>query len=303
MHFAQRTPGGTVSGMATTHTPAPTAPATSSRGAGVALMSGSAVSNQTGAAIGSLAFDTITPAGVVAVRQWIAAVVLLATTRPRLREFTSAQWRLVIALAGVFAVINLALYSAIDRIGLGLAVTLEFLGPLAVALAGSRRRIDLTCALLAAAGVAVLMRPQPSADYLGMGLALLAAVCWACYILLNHALGRTLPGAQGTATACGLSGLLFVPIGIGVLVTHPPTWHALGYAVTAGVLSSAVPFLCDALALRRVPAPLFAIFMSLNPVLAATAGLLILGQHLDVWQWASIAAIVTANTTTVLTRR
>ncbi len=289
--------------MATTHTPAPTAPATSSRGAGVALMSGSAVSNQTGAAIGSLAFDTITPAGVVAVRQWIAAVVLLATTRPRLREFTSAQWRLVIALAGVFAVINLALYSAIDRIGLGLAVTLEFLGPLAVALAGSRRRIDLACALLAAAGVAVLMRPQPSADYLGMGLALLAAVCWACYILLNHALGRTLPGAQGTATACGLSGLLFVPIGIGVLVTHPPTWHALGYAVTAGVLSSAVPFLCDALALRRVPAPLFAIFMSLNPVLAATAGLLILGQHLDVWQWASIAAIVTANTTTVLTRR
>lgn len=289
--------------MATTHTPAPTAPATSSRGAGVALMSGSAVSNQTGAAIGSLAFDTITPAGVVAVRQWIAAVALLATTRPRLREFTAAQWRLVIALAGVFAVINLALYSAVDRIGLGLAVTLEFLGPLAVALAGSRRRIDLACALLAAAGVAVLMRPQPSADYLGMGLALLAAVCWACYILLNHALGRTLPGAQGTATACGLSGLLFVPIGIGVLLTHPPTWSALGFAVTAGVLSSAVPFLCDALALRRVPAPLFAIFMSLNPVLAATAGLLILGQHLDLWQWASIAAIVTANTTTVLTRR
>ena len=88
-----------------------------------------------------------------------------------------------------------------------------------------------------------------------------------------------------------------------MLLAHPPTCSALGFAVTAGVLSSAVPFLCDALALRRVPAPLFAIFMSLNPVLAATAGLVILGQHLDLWQWASVAAIVTANTTTVLTRR
>ena len=289
--------------MSTTRTtPAPTAPVTS-RGAGVALMSGSALSNQTGAAIGSLAFDTITPAGVVAVRQWIAALVLPAATRPRWREFTSAQRRLVLALALVLPVINLALYSAIDRIGLGLAVTLEFLGPLAVALAGSRRRVDLGCALLAAAGVAVLMRPQPSADYLGMGLALLAAGCWACYILLNHALSRSLPGGQGTACACGISGVVFLPVGIGVLVTHPPTAAALGFAVTAGVLSSAVPFLCDALALGRVPAALFAIFMSLNPVLAATAGLLLLGQHLDAGQWASIAAIVTANTTTILTRR
>ncbi|WP_233575929.1 EamA family transporter [Saccharopolyspora rhizosphaerae] len=286
--------------MTTVHTPTPTAP---SRGAGVALMSGSALSNQSGAAIGSLAFDIITPAGVVAVRQWLAAVLLLALTRPRLRELTRAQWRLVIALAAVFAVINLALYSAIDHIGLGLAVTLEFLGPLAVALAGSRRRTDLGCALLAATGVAVLMRPQPTTDYLGMGLALLAAVCWACYILLNRALGRSLPGAQGTATACGLSGLVFVPIGIAVLVTHPPTAPALACAITAGVLSSAVPFLCDALALRHVPAPLFAIFMSLNPVLAATTGMLILDQHLDAAQWASIAAIVTANATTILTRR
>ncbi|MDI2027922.1 EamA family transporter [Saccharopolyspora sp. TS4A08] len=289
--------------MTSTQLPAPPAADPASRGAGVALMSGSALSNQTGAAIGSLAFDTITPAGVVAVRQWIAALVLLATTRPRWREFTRAQWRLVLALAGVFAVINLALYSAVDRIGLGLAVTLEFLGPLAVALAGSRRRIDLACALLAATGVAVLMRPEPTSDYLGMGLALLAAACWAGYILLNRALGRSLPGAQGTATACGLSGLVFVPIGIAVLLTHPPTGPALGFAITAGVLSSAVPFLCDALALRRVTAPLFAIVASLNPVLAATTGLLILDEHLDAAQWACIAAIVAANTTTILTRR
>lgn len=285
--------------MTTTH--APETPKTG-RATGIALMAASPVSNQTGAAIGSLAFPVITPAGVVAVRQWIAAGVLLAITRPRWRSFTAAQWRLIAALAVVFAVINLALYSAVDRIGLGMAVTLEFLGPLAVALAGSRRRVDLGCAVLAGAGVAVLMRPQPSTDYLGMGLALLAAVCWACYILLNHRLGRSLPGAQGTATACGLSGLVYIPIGVGVLLTNPPTSTALVCAVTAGVASSAVPFLFDALALRRVPAALFAICMSLNPALAATTGLLILGQYLEVTQWLAIAAIVAANGTTILTR-
>lgn len=288
--------------MTSTPTPASAAPKTS-RAGGIALMLASPLSNQTGAAIGSLAFAVITPAGVVAVRQWIAALVLIATTRPRWRTFTRQQWRLITALAVVFALINLALYSAVDRIGLGLAVTLEFLGPLAVALAGSRRRVDLGCALLAGLAVAVLMRPQPSTDYLGMGLALLAAICWAGYIVLNHRLGRILPAAQGTATACGLSGLVYVPIGSVVLAAHPPTATAAICAITAGVASSAVPFLFDALALRRVPAPLFAICMSLNPALAATTGLLILGEQLDTTAWLSIAAIVTANATSILTRR
>ncbi|MFC7340317.1 EamA family transporter [Saccharopolyspora griseoalba] len=286
----------------TTPTPAPAAPKTG-RAGGIALMLASPLSNQTGAAVGSLAFDVITPAGVVAVRQWIAALVLIATTRPGWRSFTRRQWLLVAALAVVFAVINLALYSAVDRIGLGLAVTLEFLGPLAVALVGSRRRVDVGCAVLAGAAVAVLMRPQPSTDYLGMGLALLAAVCWACYILLNHRLGRTLPGAQGTATACGLSGLVYLPVGSAVLIAHPPTPTAAVCAITAGVASSAVPFLFDALALRRVPAPLFAICMSLNPALAATTGLLVLGEQLQATQWASIAAIVAANAISILTRK
>jgi inner membrane transporter RhtA len=182
------------------------------------------------------------PAGVVAVRQWVAGVALLAIGRPRLRSFTWRQWRPVLALALVFATMNLSLYTAIDRIGLGLAVTLEFLGPLSVALA----------------------RPQPTTDYLGIALGLLAAACWASYILLNRVIGHRLPGAEGSA-------------------------------------ASAVPFLADLFALRRVPARFFGVFMSVNPVPAALIGLVILGQSLGWAEWLAIVAIVTANTVSVLT--
>src|SRR3954465_10920329 len=146
------------------------------------MMLGSGVSPQVGASVAALAFPVIGPAGVVAIRQWVAAIVLLAIGRPRLRSITARQWRPVIGLAAVFAVMNLSLYTAIDRVGLGLAVTLEFLGPLAVALAGSRTRFDLGCAVAAGAGVYVLVLPGPSSDYAGIGCALLAAAGWAAYI-------------------------------------------------------------------------------------------------------------------------
>jgi inner membrane transporter RhtA len=264
-------------------------------------MLGSGLSNQVGAATGALAFPVIGPAGVVAVRQWVAGVLLWVVGRPRVRSFTWPQWWPVLLLALVFATMNLSLYTAIDRIGLGLAVTLEFLGPLSVALAGSRRRVDLGCAVAAGAAVVVLARPQPTTDYLGIALALVAAACWASYILLNRLIGRRLPGAEGSAAAAGLSGLAYVPIGILTLLHHPPTARALGYAAAAGVLSSAVPFLADLLALRRVPAHFFGVFMSVNPVLAALVGLVILGQSLGWTEWLAIATIVSANTLSVLT--
>ncbi|MEI5036310.1 EamA family transporter [Streptomyces sp. S1A(2023)] len=273
------------------------------RGAGVALMLGSGLSNQAGASVAALAFPVIGPAGVVAVRQWVAAVILGAVGRPRLRHFTAAQWRPVLGLALVFAGMNLSLYMAIDRIGLGLAVTLEFLGPLTVALAGSRRRIDLAAAGAAAGAVAVLMRPTPSTDYLGIGLALLAAACWACYILLNRTVGIRLPGLEGSAAAAIVSAVLYLPVGAWALWHHPPTPTALGCALVAGVLSSAVPFLADLLALRRVPAHFFGVFMSVNPVFAALVGLVVLGQRLDVPAWLAIAVIVAANTAAVSTAR
>ena len=271
-----------------------------SRLAGVLTMVGCGVSNQVGAALGSLAFPVLGPAGVVAIRQYVAAVVLVAVARPRLRSFTARQWWPVVLLALVFGTMNLSLYTAIDRIGLGLAVTLEFLGPLAVALAGSRRRVDACCALIAGLGVVTLMRPQPSADHLGMSLGLLAAVCWASYILLNRTVGRRIPGAQGSAAAAGLSALAFLPVGAVVVVRNPPTAGAVGYAIAAGVLASAVPYLADVFTLRRVPAQVFGLFMSVNPVLAALAGWIMLGQELGGIEWAAIGAVVAANALSML---
>ncbi|MFF7884662.1 EamA family transporter [Streptomyces sp. NPDC020794] len=284
--------------------PAPTSPQPGgTRLSGVVTMVGSGLSNQTGAAIGSLAFPVLGPVGVVAVRQYVAAVVLLAVGRPRLRTFTWGQWWPVVLLALVFGTMNLSLYTAIDRIGLGLAVTLEFLGPLSIALAASRRRVDACCAVIAAAGVVTLMRPRPSADFLGMGLGLLAAGCWASYILLNRTVGRRIPGVAGSAAAAGLSAVLFLPVGVAVAVRHPPTPTAVGCAVAAGVLSSAVPCLADLFTLRRVPAPAFGLFMSVNPVLAGLVGWIVLGQGLDWTEWTGIGAVVAANALGILASR
>jgi len=277
--------------------------AETSRAGGLTLMLGSALSNQTGAAIGALAFPVLGPVGVVAVRQWIAGIVLLAVGRPPLRSFTRREWLPVLGLAGVFAAMNVSLYTAINRIGLGLAVTLEFLGPLGVALVGAltagprgaRRRATVAGAVLAAVGVVVLTRPQPTTDHLGVALGLFAALCWAGYILLNRTVGRRLPGITGSAAAGTVSALVYLPIGIGVLIAHPPTPLALACATAAGVLSSVVPFLGDLLALRRVPAHLFGVVMSVHPVFAAAIGFVVLGEALAAVDLLAIVLIVAAN--------
>ena len=271
-------------------------------------MLGSALSNQTGAAVGALAFPVLGPVGVVAIRQWVAGVILMSAGRPRLRSFTRAQWIRVGALAAVYAVMNLTVYTAIDRVGLGLAVTLEFLGPLTVALvsglratpAGARRRIMLVAMLFAAAGVLILSRPQASADYLGIAIGLVSAACWGSYILLNRSLGTHFDGLQGSAAAGLLSALAYVPVGIIILAMHPVTVTALALGAVAGLLSSAVPFIADISALRRVPAHFFGVFMSVNPVFAAAIGAAVLGQLLGVLDWVGIAVIVAANIAAVL---
>src|SRR5580693_9609472 len=299
MHFAHVISGSRLSSMTTTtcerHASATPAARQPDQLTGIALMTGSALSAQLGAAIAALAFPVLGPAGVVAIRQWVAGAVLLSSVRPKFRSFTRRQWLPVLALALIFATMNLCLYVAIDTIGLGLAVTLEFLGPLSVALLASRRAVDLGCALAAAAAVVVLARPQPTTDYAGIGLALLAAACWAGYILVNRVVGERLPGSQGPAAAATLSALLYLPVGIWVLASHPLTAVALGRAATAGVLCSAVPMVIDLLALRRVPARFYGVFMSINPVFAALVGLVVLGQSLQAVDWLAIAAIVAAN--------
>jgi inner membrane transporter RhtA len=270
---------------------------------GIALMTGSAASAQFGAALAAQAFPVIGPVGVVAIRQWVASAVMLATVRPRITAFTRSQWRPVLALAVVFAVMNVSLYVAIQRIGLGLAVTLEFVGPLSVALWASRRAIDLACAIAAGTAVAVLGRPTPTTDYLGIGIALLAAAAWAGYILSNRAIAsRFAVPAQGTAVAGSLSALLYLPVGIWVLVTHDVTAVAFARAMAAGLMCSVVPMLADPQALRRVPARFYGVFMSVNPVLAAVIGLVVLHQALGPADWAAIAAIVTANAVSIAAR-
>ncbi|MCG8927958.1 DMT family transporter [Lentzea sp. CC55] len=262
---------------------------------GFATMTASAASNQLGAAVGAHAFAAIGPAGVVAVRQFVAAAVLLPVARPDVRNFTRAQWWPTIALGLVFATMNLSLYVAIDRIGLGLAVTLEVLGPLGVALAGSRTRRDFLFVLIAAAGVYVLVLPGPSSDYLGVGLGLLAAGCWASYILLNRLVGARLPGLQAPAVATAMSAALYVPVVVLLVVHGKLTGLSVLYAIGAGVFCSVVPYAVDLIALRKVPARLFGLAMSVHPVLAALAGLVVLGETLEVHHWAGILLVVTAN--------
>jgi inner membrane transporter RhtA len=265
------------------------------RRAGVALMVASSASNQTGAALGALAFPTIGPVGVVAVRQLVTAIVLAPAVRPRIRALRAEQWRPVLGLTLVLSVMNLSLYAAVDRIGLGLAVTLEFLGPLAVAIAGSRHAVDMACAALAGVGVVVLTSPGPSTDVLGIALALVAALAWACYILLNRTIGERLPGIEGTAAASIVTAAAWTPIAVVWFLLHPPTVSSLALASACGLLSSIVPYVGDLLALRRVPARVFGTFTSINPVWAALAGWLLLDQSLAVNEWLAIALIVAGN--------
>ena len=270
--------------------------------AGIALMTGSALSAQTGAALATQAFPVLGPAGVVAIRQWVASAFMLATVRPRFWTFTARQWRPVVGLALAYAVMNVSLYIAIDRIGLGLAVTIEFLGPLAVAVAASRRATDYGCALLAGGAAAVLGRPEPSTDYVGIGLAVLAAAGWGGYILLNRVMGTRFSGIEGSAVAGSLSALLYVPVGIWMLMTHSVTDVAVFHAALAGILCTVVPMTTDFRALRKVPTRFYGVFMSINPLLAALIGLVVLRQSLGLIDWVAIGAIVTANVLSIAAR-
>ncbi|MGY1728627.1 EamA family transporter [Geodermatophilus sp. SYSU D01062] len=283
--------------------PAPSAPPPPARpgtARGLATLLVSSASNQTGAALGAQAFPAVGPAGVVAVRQWVAAAVLLPLARPAVHRLTWPQWWPVLLLAAVLGGMNLALYSAIERIGLGLAVTLEFLGPLAVALAGSRSRRDLLVAAAAAGGVWLLVLPGGSSDWVGIGLGLAAAGCWASYILLNRVAGARLPGLQAPALATALCALAVTPVVVVLVVQERLTGAPLACAVAAGVLASAVPYAADVVALRLVPPRAFGVLCSAHPVWAALAGAVLLGQVLELHEWAGLGVVVLADAAAVL---
>lgn len=267
----------------------------------VASVAGS-ISVQTGAAIGATLYPLIGPIGVVAIRQAVAAVALIAIARPRWSSLTRQQLIPAALLGVVLVVMNLSLYSAVERVGLGLAVTLEFLGPLAVALASSRRKVDGVLALVAGAGVVLLTGSVPGIDLVGVLFGLVAAVAWAAYILLNQRVGVRLPGVQGTALASGVAALITAPILIGALVRAPGEQLLVIVAVGAvvGVLSSAAPYSIDLMALRVLRRETFAILQSVHPAAGAVAGLIVLGQVLSTAQLLGIALISGSNVVAIL---
>jgi inner membrane transporter RhtA len=260
------------------------------------MVLGSVVSVQIGAAVATTLFDELQPAGAVLLRTLFGAVVLLALWRPVVRGLTRADWRLLFAFGFALAAMNLSFYAALDRIPLGIAVTVEFIGPLGVAIAKSRRGKDIVWVALAAAGI-TLLTPSigGSLDALGVAFAALAGVFWAAYILLAARLGRTFEGGGGLALAMGISALLLLPSGIvaggGNLLD--PRLLAIGVAVA--VLSSAIPYSLELEALRRIPERTFGVLMSLEPAVAALSGLAFLGQGISARDAAAIALVISAS--------
>jgi len=282
------------------------------RGRAIAAVALSASSVQAGAAVGATLFPLVGPFGVTAIRQVVSAITLLAVARPPLHRIGARRLAPAVLLGLVLVGMNLSLYSAVQRIGLGLAVTVEFLGPLAIALLGAGRTgrrataARTACGLLALGGVALITDPLTGAtpDALGLALGGAAAVLWAAYILVNQRAGA-LPGVTGTAVA-GLTGTVLTLPGLVLLLLALPAdalVHVLLLGTVTGVLSSALPYSIDLLVLRRMPRSLFGMLQSLHPVAAAGFGLLVLHQVLGPVQVGGIAAVCAANVLAVLATR
>jgi inner membrane transporter RhtA len=257
---------------------------------------GAIASVQFGAAIAATLFARVGPAGAVLLRLATAALLLCALWRPRMRGLRREE----LVLAGAFGVVlggmNLTFYEALHRIPLGIAVSVEFVGPLAVAVLGSRRRLDGVWIALALAGIVALTRGRAHGlSSVGLLFALAAGALWGTYIVLNARLGRTFPGSDGLALAMGVAALLALPLGIADGGAHLLTAHALLLGAAVGVLSSAIPYSLELEALRRIAPPVFGVLMSLEPAVAALAGLVVLGQSLSARTLGGIALVIAAS--------
>jgi inner membrane transporter RhtA len=260
------------------------------------LVLGAIASVQFGSALATTLFARIGPAGAVVLRLVFASLVLTLIWRPAVRSRTRNQLLLAALFGLVLAAMNLSFYEAIQRIPLGVAVTIEFVGPLAVAIVGSRRRLDLVWVALAAAGILGLMRGDAHGlDLLGVLLALAAGCLWGAYILVNARMGRAFSDGSGLAIAMCIASLLALPAGIadgGARLLAP---HALLLGAGVGMLSSAIPYTLEMEALRRIATSVFGVLMSLEPAVAALAGFLVIGQNLSARELAGIALVVIAS--------
>ena len=251
---------------------------------------------QFGGAFAKTLFDEIGPGGTVFLRVLFAALILCALWRPALAGRSAADWRLISAYGLVLVAMNLSFYEALDRIPLGIAVTFEFVGPLGVAIAGSRRALDLLWVVLAAAGILLLSDfGTADLDGLGVALALLAGAFWAAYILLAARVGRRYPGGQGLALGMAVGVLMVAPVGLADAGGDLLDAEVLAIGLAVAILSSAIPYTLELEALRRMPQGVFGVLMSLEPAAAALAGFIVLGEGLATREVVAIALVVTAS--------
>ncbi|MGJ5756015.1 inner membrane transporter RhtA [Streptomyces puniciscabiei] len=258
------------------------------------LVLGGILGLQGGAALTTRLYPAVGPAGVVTLRLALAAVALTTLWRPRIRG-GRAGLGTAAAAGTLLAAHHLAYYEAVARLPLGAATTLEFLGPFAIALCGSRRAPDLLWAGLAATGVLLLSRAGTTLDATGITCATVAGCCWAGYILVGKRLAGSAPDGRGLALAVTWGALLSLPYGIaqaGSRLLDPST---LAVAAAVAVLSSVLPYTLQLEALRRLTPRVFGVLTSLEPAIGALIGLLFLGQHLAVAQWAGVAAVALAS--------
>lgn len=264
------------------------------RGAGLLVLA-SIVSVQCGAALATSLFDEIGTAGAVFLRAFLGALALLVLTRGAPLRRREWPHRDIVMLGVTVAAVNIFFYAALDRLPLGITVTLEFVGPLGVALFGSRRRRDLLWALLAAIGIVLLSEGGEGVDAFGVVLALTAGLFWALYILQSARVGALDPGMGGATMAAVISALLVAPLGIAQGGGEILTASHLLIGAAVGVLSTAIPYVFEMEALRRLPQAVFGVLMSLEPAVAAAIGFLALSQDLAPQEVIAIALVVIAS--------
>lgn len=253
------------------------------------------VSVQLGAACAKGLFAALGPSTVVFLRLLIAALLLLVAARPQWHALRAAQWGVTLAFGSILALMNLTYYLALARLPLGLAVTIEFVGPLSVALWQSRRTLDFVWVGLAAAGIVLLNPFSGEVDAIGFGMALCAGTCWAAYIVLGKKLGTTLPGVQGLTLAMTLGALCLSPVGIHSAATIVDHYTLLPMVLAMALLSAVIPFSCEIEALRRMPTRVFGILMSLEPAVAGLIGFIVLHEVLSPAQMLAIVLVVVAS--------
>jgi inner membrane transporter RhtA len=270
------------------------------------LILGGIGSVQFGAAFADKLFDEAGPGGVVFLRLLLSAAILLAAARPRLRGKPRRDIHAAVAFGVILGAMNWSFYEALNRLPLGVAVTIEFTGPLVVAVAGSRRVLDAVWVALAAGGVVLLASRggHHGIHPAGVVLALVAAACWACYILLSQRVGAAFARLDGLAVALGVGMIIVVPAGIiqgGSALLRP---HIIAGGLGVALLSSLIPYSLELMALRRLSAYRFGLLMSLEPAVAALAGVIVLGQSLSAVLAIAVLMVVGASVgNTVMARR